>query len=447
MLQSPNVIRWPCPIIIFLEDIMKRKLVLGIGLLMVAAMLIACRQKSSGITLTVWDFKYQEENTGKVFRELDRMFMEQNPGVTINHVAQPESNYYQILMSAFSAKNDVDVVMLHPDNRAWNLVDFFEVLDQYISAERASYANAALKACSPSQDANRDTRMLPLTSQGMGIYYNKLNFAKAGLDPDKVPSSWSDFITACEALKKAGIPPIIMGNSGGTFSIEFTYRPILATLYGPDRIEGFKNGTANFTDPEFRQATVMIKELFDKGYVNVENGSITFFTEAIEVFKSGKGGFFSGLCSDIAHWKDFGDALGYQNVGYLSAPLAQDAAYPNGQVNQGAGIGLAVVNYGKNKDLAVKYIKHYTSGQGGKMFMDASGAIVPNASIPVDSSNALLGIILDKMNKYPVNDFMNLIPGGMVSDFQNFMYLYFVSNEIALDEYISQVQQLYKNSR
>jgi len=424
---------------------MKKKLMLVVGLLMVGTMFFACKQKS-GTTLTVWDFKYQEENTGKVFREMDKLFMEQNPGVTINHVAQPESNYYQILMSAFSAKNTVDVVMLHPDNRAWNLKDYLEVLDSKITAEKANYASAALKACSPSNDPARDIRMLPLTSQGMGIYYNKANFAKAGLDPNKVPSSWNDFIAACEALKKAGIPPIMMGNSGGTFSIEFTYRPILATLYGPDRIEGFRNGTANFTDPEFRQATTMIKELFDKGYVNVENGSITFFTEAIEAFKAGKGGFFSGLCSDIAHWKDFGDALGYANVGYFSSPLAPDAAYPNGQVNQGAGIGFAAVNYGKNKDLAIKYIKHYTSGQGGKMFMDASGAIVPNTSIPVDSSNALLGTILEKMGKYPVNDFMNLIPGGMVNDFQNFMYMFFVSNEISIDDYIKQVQQLYKNS-
>jgi hypothetical protein len=34
----------------------------------------------------------------------------------------------------------------------------------------------------------------------------------------------------------------------------------------------------------------------------------------------------------------------------------------------------------------------------------------------------------------------------MVSDFNSLQYLYFVSKEISLDDYIRQVQELYKNS-
>ena len=424
---------------------MKRKLLLMAGLLVAAAMLFAGGQRSSGTTLTVWDFKYQEEITGRAFKEMDEMFMAQNPGVTINHVAQPELNFYQLLMSAFVAKNDLDVVIMHVDERAWNLKDFFENLDPYISAELNSYASVARKAVSTSQNPNRDIKMLPLTTQGIGIYYNKANFIKAGLDPNRIPSSWNDFLAACEALKRAGITPIIMGNAGSPIGIDFFYRMILVTLYG-DRIEGFRNGTANYTDPEFRQATLMIKELYDKGYVNVENGSLNYFMDAIEMFKAGQGGFFPGLLSDIAHWKDFGEAFGYNNLGYFSAPVAQGAANPNGQLVQGAGLGMVVVNYGRNKDLAAKYVKHYTSGAGGKVFMDASGAIVPNSTIPIDRSNTMLSSILEKIEKYATSDIMVLVPGGIVADVQNFMYLYFVSNEISLDDYIRQVQQLYRNA-
>jgi ABC-type glycerol-3-phosphate transport system substrate-binding protein len=426
---------------------MKKNLLLAVCALTCAAALFAggSGQKSSGNSLTVWDFKYAEEITGKAFREMDDLFKAENPGVTINHIAQPESNFYQLLMSAFVAKNNVDVVILHADNRAWNLVDFFEVLDPYIKSDIKNYSSGALKAVSASQDPTRDIRMLPLTAQGLGFYYNKANFSKAGLDPNKIPASWSDFIAACEALKKAGIPPIILGNSGQTFGIDFVYRVILGTLYG-QRLEGFRDGKANFTDPEFRQATVMIKELYDKGYINVENGSISYFMDAIDAFKAGKGGFFPGLCSDIAHWKDFGEALGYANVGYFPAPAAPGAAFPNAQVNQGAGLGMVVVNYGKNKDLAVKYIKHYTSGKAGQILMNASGAIVPNSTIPIDAGNPMLKTILEKMNSNAVPDFMAVVPGGMVNDFYNFQYLFFISKEISIDDYIKRVQELYKNS-
>jgi ABC-type glycerol-3-phosphate transport system substrate-binding protein len=430
---------------------MKGKLTwVGLILLCCSTLLFAAGTKEQAqdngpITLTVWDFKYAEAVTGPAFKEMDQMFMAQYPNVTINHVAQPESNYYQLLMSAFTAKSNVDVIISHTDNRAWNLVDFFEVLDPYITDVKGTYDPTALKACSASQSPDSDIRMLPLTAQGMGFYYNKQAFKKAGLDASKAPVSWDDFLAACAALKKAGITPIVLGNSGSTFGIDFVYRCILATLYG-DKLSGFSDGTANFTDPEFLKATRMIKSLYDKGYINVENGSISYFMDAINSFKAGNGGFFVGLCSDIAHWKDFGDALGYENVGYFPSPVASDAMYPNAQVNQGAGLGMAVVNYSKNKEMAVKYIESYTSGEGGKVLMDASGAIVPNSSIVVDSSNEMLSQILMHMTEYGVPDYMNSVPGGMVTDFYNFQYLYFISGEISEADYIQTIQKLYKNS-
>jgi ABC-type glycerol-3-phosphate transport system substrate-binding protein len=431
-----------------MEECMKKIAIILLLMMVFGSMVFAGGggQKAGGkTTLTVWDFKYAEDITGKAFREMDALFMQENPDIIINHVAQPEPNFYELVLSAFVAKNDVDVVIAHTDNRAWNMAEFMEVLDPYIANERSNYARSALRAVSLSQSPDRDTRMLPLTAQGMGFYYNKSNFRKAGLNPDNPPRSWPDFLAACEALKKANIPPIILGNAGTAIGIDWTYRTILATLYG-DRIEGFRDGKANFTDPEFRQATTMIKELFDKGYVNVENASMAYFMDAIDTFKTGQGGFIPGLCSDIANWKDFADVLGYDNVGYFPGPVVQGAPYPNAQVNQGAGLGMAVVNYGKNKDAAVKYIKFYTSGRGGKIFMDASGAIVPNSTIPIDTNNKLLATILSEMNNNGIADYIMLLPGGMLNDYWNLMYLYFVSKEIALDDYIRQVQELYKNS-
>lgn len=430
---------------------MKRKLsLLCLVLLCCSTMLFATGTKEEAkeaqqITLTVWDFKYAEEITGAAFRKMDQMFMEQYPNVTINHVAQPESNYYQLLMSAFTAKSDVDVVLSHTDNRAWNLADFFEVLDPYITDVKGTYDKSALKACSASGSSEKDMRMLPLTAQGVGFYYNKTALKAAGVDTAKAPVAWNDFLAACDALKKAGITPIVLGNAGGTFGIDFFYRCLLGTFYG-DRLEGFSDGTANFTDSEFLEATRMIKSLYDKGYVNVENGSISYFMDAINSFKAGNGGFFVGLCSDIAHWKDFGDALGYENVGYFPSPVLPKVAYPDAQVNQGAGLGMAVVSYGENKEMAVKYIESYTSGEGGKVLMDASGAIVPNSTIPVDTSKEMLSQILSYMTTSGVPDFMNKVPGAMITDFYNFQYLYFISNEISEAEYIKTVQKLYTSS-
>ena len=164
-----------------------------------------------------------------------------------------------------------------------------------------------------------------------------------------------------------------MGNHGDTFGIDFLYRVLLGTMYGPD-LKNFSDGTANFTDEKFLNATRMIKELFAKKYVNDTNGSIPYFMDAINDFKAGKGGFFIGLTSDIAHWKDFGDALGYENLGYFSSPVADGAAYPDAQVNQGAGLGLAVVKYSKNVEACgPSTLPSIRRREAGKTLMDASG--------------------------------------------------------------------------
>jgi hypothetical protein len=50
------------------------------------------------------------------------------------------------------------------------------------------------------------------------------------------------------------------------------------------------------------------------------------------------------------------------------------------------------------------------------------------------------------MNNHGTADYIMLIPGGMLDDYGNLMYLYFISQEISLDNYIRQVQELYRNS-
>jgi raffinose/stachyose/melibiose transport system substrate-binding protein len=424
-------------------------LVLSMLLVGASGLLFAAGQKSAEegpITLTVWNFKYAEEKSGKAFREMDQLFMEQNPNIIIDHQAQPESNYYQMLLYAFSAESELDVFLTHTDQRAWEISDSFYVLDDDIADVMDTYAASALQACSETDSANSDIKILPLTAQGTGFYYNKANFKKAGLDPEAVPSNWDDFLSVCEALKNAGITPIIFGNQGSTFGIDFTYRAILGTLLGEKGINSFADGSTNFTDPEFVQATKMIKELYDKGYVNVENGSIPYFMDAINQFKNGNGGIFCGLTSDIAHWKDFGEALGYESVGYFSAPVAGNAQYPEAQINQGAGIGFAVTNYSPHAKAAAKYIKFITSGDAGKIFMDTTGAIVPNSTIPIDTSNSMLTEILDRMNNNAVPDYMNRVPGGMIQDFYNLMNLYFIAGGISQEKYIEQVQKIYKSN-
>ncbi len=393
------------------------------------------------VTLTVWDFKYSEEVVGSALKDMDSLFMASNPNIIIDHIAQPHDNYYEILAAAIGSGKGPDVIMAHTDQRIWNMDEFLLDLDEYISDWRGDISDSAWAACSSTGDSMQNTKIVPLTAQGVGIYFNKANLAKAGVDTAKAPKDWDEFLAACEKLKAAGIPPIIMGNGGQPFGIDFAYRTLLANFYGKD-LTGFKDGTANFTDEEFVEATRMLKTLFTKGYINTENATMPYFMDGIELFKMGEGGFFFGLTSDIAHWKDFGDAFGYDNLGYMPSINTTAAAYTDRQSSQGAGIGFAVMANTKHPKESVKYLYELVHGESANLFLTRTGAIVPNKNIPIDNDS--LAEIVGYMGNNAVPDFYNMLNAGFGAEMYNYFQLFFLADEISLNEYIDDLQKAYE---
>jgi len=396
------------------------------------------------VTLTVWDFKYSEEIVGSALKDMDSLYMSNNPGVEIKHVAQPHDNYYEILASSLSSGVGPDVLMAHADQRIWNMDEFLLNLDSSIASWKDDISDSAWVACSSTKEADKNIKIIPLTAQGLGIYFNKSNLSKAGVNLSADFGDWNTFLDTCEKLKAAGIPPIVMGNGGAPFSVDFMYRTLLANFYGPE-LTGFSDGKANFTDESFIEATRMIKTLFTKGYVMTENATMPYFMDAIEVFKSGEGGFFVGLTSDIAHWKDFGDAFGYENLGYIPSVNSAKAKYKNRQANQGAGIGFAVQESSKHKEESVDYLYELIHGESANIFLNRTGAIIPNKNLPIE--NQSLATVVGFMSKNAVPDFYNQLDAGFGAEFYNYIQLFFLADEMTLNEYIESLQKSYELNR
>lgn len=393
------------------------------------------------VELTVWDFKYSEEIVGGALKDMDSLFMTNNPNVTINHIAQPHDNYYEILAAALSSGTGPDVIMTHTDQRIWNMEEFLLPLDSYVGDWLDDMADSAWAASSSTKDSDKNIKMVPLTAQGLGVYYNKANLAAAGVDVENLTNDWDSILDACEMMKNAGITPVIMGNGGQPYAIDFAYRTILANFYGPELVN-FRDGTANFTDDAFVEASRLLKTLFTKGYVNVENSTIPYFMDGIEQFKAGEGGFFFGLTSDIAHWKDFGEAFGYENLGYMPSFNSDKAKYSDRQSNQGAGLALAVIKDSKHPEEAMDFIYSYVHGESANLFLTRTGAIVPNKNIPI--KNESLATVVQYMSNNAVPDFYVQLDAAFGAEMYNYFQLFFLADEISLNEYIDGLQKAYE---
>lgn len=416
-----------------------KKIVFSLGA--VLASLVAVTSLAAQ-TLTVWDFKYGEVNPGGAqapLKQIDALFEQANPGVKVNHVSQPlEPQYYQIIQSAATANDGPDVAMFHPGAREYGFDDVLVDLGPYINDVKGQFTQASIEMVSIGGKLGAPIKLLPLTTQGFGFYYNKAYFKKAGLDPEKAPKTPKEFLAAVQKLKAAGIVPI---TSGQTYTVDFFLRSAVANTYGPN-VAGLTDGSQSFDNPVFKETLVFLKELIDKGYVEKDGFSRPYFMDGIDKFAAGGGAIFVGLLSDVGNWKIFSDKLGGSNVGYFPAINFPDSKYRDQQVVQGAGIGYGVFTWSKNQKLAADYVKFVTTGEGTKIYAAATGALSPNtAAASSDASYPVLKTIQQYL-KNGQKDYPPLFYNGYEDDSNRLLDQLFVTGGLTVDQFIAEYQKL-----
>lgn len=390
--------------------------------------------------ITIWDFKYGDvEGVQPAMRKIDDLIMQENPGLTIEHVGQPNDNYYQLVRAAVQAGEGPDVVMFHGGVQAYEFDDYTIAMDTYIEPWRSEISEFSWAYCSEAGDGSKPVHMAPLTTQGFGIYYNKALFKQAGLDPEKAPSDLDSFMAACEKLKKAGIVPIVAGLQGSPYSIDFLFRCFVANIYGPD-VQDLGTGKQNFAgNAQFKKAAEIVQELFSRGYVDPAGTSTPYFMDAANNFAAGKGAMFIGLLSDVCHWKVFGDALGKDGVGYFPTINFPGTKYKDQQVGQPAGIGYSVMKWSKNPEAAMKVVEGYARGEGNALWMGMTGALSPNKNVDIKSLGYPL--VAEILQRPFVLDFNTLLLNEDANgNFDRYCAQAFVTKEISIDKFI-QVSQ------
>jgi ABC-type glycerol-3-phosphate transport system substrate-binding protein len=395
------------------------------------------------VTLTVWDFKYSEVNPGGAqapMKQIDALFQQKNPGVTINHVAQPlEPQYYQIIQAAATANQGPDVAMFHPGAREYGFGDILVDLTPYIQDVKGQFTAASIAMVSMDGKVGAPIKLLPMTMQGFGIYYNKAAFKKAGLDPEQAPKTAAQFLAACEKLKAAGIVPVTVGQ---TYTIDFLLRCLVANAYGPN-VAGLKDGSQKYSDPLFKESVEFIKTLVDKEYLEKDGFSRPYFMDGIDKFAAGTGGMFVGLLSDVGNWKRFSDALGADNIGYFPTINFPDSKYKDQQVAQGAGIGYGVMKWSKNQKLAAAYVKFATTGEGAGIYASMTGALSPNTAVGGSgAAYPALKTVQQYLKGGLALDYLPIFYNGYEDDTNRLNDRLFVTGELTTDQYIAEYQKL-----
>jgi len=101
------------------------------------------------------------------------------------------------------------------------------------------------------------------------------------------------------------------------------------------------------------------------------------FPDAGEAFMRGEAAFFLGLISDVAHWKEFGDMMGPENLGVMTCPVFQDG--PNAsKFPTGGAFAYAVTKWSLHPKEAFDYIAFIANDEHAATFLTDVGSFPAN---------------------------------------------------------------------
>ena len=128
---------------------------------------------------------------------------------------------------------------------------------------------------------------MPQYLLGIPFVWNKAMFRKAGLNPNKGPKTWAEFLADCKKLKAAGFTPFGMGNKDGYGGAWFFSLIGKQNLNSIDELKAAMIGKAKFSDPKFSGFYQLLADIRKNGYLNSDVASISF-DQGLQLFEQKK---------------------------------------------------------------------------------------------------------------------------------------------------------------
>ena len=128
---------------------------------------------------------------------------------------------------------------------------------------------------------------MPQYLLGIPFIWNKAMFKKAGLNPNKGPTTWAELLADAKKLKAAGFTPLGMGNKDGYGGAWFFSLIGKQNLNSMDELKAVIVGKASFSQPKYSAFYNLLADLKKKGYLNSDVASISF-DQGLNLFQQKK---------------------------------------------------------------------------------------------------------------------------------------------------------------
>lgn len=326
---------------------------------------------------------YTDTARDKVAQAQAKLYMEKNPGVTVEVVSVPFANYYTQLGQGLAAGDAWDVFMINGASfaelgKTGQLMD----LTDEIAARGMNMDDYVVDPMNSTYEGR--TYVLPYELNTSAILYNKDMFDAAGVEYPSPNWTWEDFQEIAGKLTDAENDQFGCYIRLGQPDLNSFVYQAGGNMFNDDLTE------ITFSTPEVKKALTYTTDLVTKyGYAP----SPEQLPANISPFMTNKIAMASAMCFEVL-------SVEAADFNWGIAPWPKD-------VNQGGSYwtqGMAVYNGTKNKDLALDYL-FFLAGEEAQEVMAEAGGAAPSLLAMAQSDKYLDAEAPDGM-EYFVNEFI-----------------------------------------
>lgn len=209
-------------------------------------------------------------------------FQEAHPNITINMTLNNDPT--GIAKQQLAAGEGPDVIALDGPSslQMFARAGYVMPLDDY----SAKYGWDKIYDSWALDSLKRDGKLygLPEGKEGLVVYYNKKMFTDNGW---KVPTTYTEMLDLCAAIKAKGIIPFSFGCSDFRQANEWWVSQAYNLALGREEFLKYLKGEKNWNDPELKDATQKLVDMWKNEYIYKNSGAITI-DDAHNLFMTGK---------------------------------------------------------------------------------------------------------------------------------------------------------------
>lgn len=346
--------------------------------------------------ITVWHWMTDRQNA---LAELAARYAAKT-GIKINfELYAPSDAYSQKVRAAAQGENLPDIFGVLGEQRdfasfirAGYILNLTPYMDENNSAWRNKFFAEVLAvdefAAGNSYGVKTGVYGVPIDVTTIQIVYNKDLLKQLGLNPDRPPQTFAEFLAAGKKIREAKLQGLVSG-WGEIWMIDCLANNFAFNIMGKDKVLATIRGEVPYTDPDWVRVLALFKQMRESGVL--ADGIVTMINKTAEqLFASGKAVFaFNGSwCVNV--YKAMNPGLNYAA---MLLPKVSEKNPP--AIWGGAGSSFMVNAASQNKEEAVKFLKWLTDARQQAYLAEATNNLPANMEANRESLKKLPAVLAD----------------------------------------------------